>query len=170
MTLKAHHQPAGRSSISTPHLGKLAFVREEILSEIDEMAAFYTLDWLEEMDAEQGADAPPPTETEESEVDRDEDAATDDENDDTTAKGGGAKGKAAAEMMFKTQEEMQKAVHTLHEYGEIPTLEQWVAKLGAKKNEAIYDGLEQCLENNHADWFFGPKLSLVYNALQIVMT
>lgn len=55
----AHHQPPGRSSLSVGHVGKLAFVREEILSEIEELASFFTLDWLDEL-ADFEARAPPP--------------------------------------------------------------------------------------------------------------
>ena len=82
--------------------------------------------------------------------------------------GAGGRGRGRAETMFKSQEDMQAAVHTLHKYGELPTLGQWVAILGADENVAIFNGLGQCL-GNHGNWFFGAKLERVADAAQMVM-
>ena len=68
---------------------------------------------------------------------------------------------------IETQEAMQKIVHTLHEYGHLPTIDEWVEILQTEENRAIKNSLLDSVGRNSI-WFFGPKLGVLLTALNSI--
>jgi hypothetical protein len=62
---------------------------------------------------------------------------------------------------------MQKIVHTLHEYGHLPTIDEWVEILQTEENRAIKNSLLDSVGRNSI-WFFGPKLGVLLTALNSI--
>lgn len=70
---------------------------------------------------------------------------------------------------IETQEAMQVAVHTLHEYGHLPTVDAWTEILQREENRTIKNSLLDSV-GRHSDWFFGDKLEAVAAALTGILS
>lgn len=83
-------------------------------------------------------------------------------------KGGGKGAGAAAPVDFLSQQEMQEAVHRIQPgYGnadQLPSMEEWVTILMQSDNAVVKTKLVSLIDQ-HANWFFGPKLEKVFAAV-----
>ena len=159
----ALQQPKERASLGVERTGKVAFCREEILSELargeDEALETYTPEWVEKMskiweDGDPDSDAPPPPPT--APV-----PALQPQN------SGNGKQRAGPQTTFDSGEAMQEAVHNEFGYGKAPTPGEWDALLEADFSikAELFEAVAQ-----HPEWFFGDKLKnlkdAVYRATQ----